>query len=232
MGQIYWVGLPLIALGLIYIFSQNQKNFILVLGWLLIGPLSSSLVGQPHAIRSSLMLPPIVILIAAGIYYLTKMRGQRLKFFKVLLLILFIFQFPMFLYRFYLLSPNLNTYFWSYTSKKAADFASDNKDNYNHIILSANINDMEFAYPVYAKIEPGEVHFQNNNKTLIDEFKFLKYDNVYIGAIPSGRIKEIIDTLPGKVLYLGTVQDIGKLYKEEVTRDKDGSPLFVVSYKD
>ncbi|MEK7617198.1 MAG: glycosyltransferase family 39 protein [Patescibacteria group bacterium] len=232
MGQIYWVGLPLIILGIIFLSRRTKLTLALLSGWVLIGPLASSLVGQPHAIRSSFMLPPILIFMAAGLYYLLNLKGEKIRLFGIFLITLFLIQLPVFLYRFYVLSPNLNTHFWSYSAKRASETALDAKNKYNHIILSANISDMEFAYPVYAKVDPKDVHFQNTNKYMIGEFKFYKYENVHIGAMPSGRIKEVMNSFPGSVLYLGTEQDIGFLYNEAVQRNTDGSVLFVATQKE
>ena len=211
--------------------KNYRKNLALLSGWLLISPLVSSIVGQPHAIRSSFMFPPLVILMGAGLYYLLKSTGKKIKLFKVALLLLFLIELLIFLYRFYLLSPVLNTSFWSYSAKKASEVAIENKDKYKYIILSTSIPDIEFAYPVYTKIEPKEVHFTNNNKINFGEHQFLKYGNVYLGSIPSTRVRQILRSLEGSVLYLGPLEDRGLVDNEEVARNKDQSPLFVVSTK-
>lgn len=138
---------------------------------------------------------------------------------------------PIFLYRFYLLSPALNTLFWSYSAKIASEVALENKGKYQYIILSTSIPDMEFAYPVYAKIEPKEVHYTNLHKTNFGEHQFLKYGNIYLGSIPSTRVRQILRSLEGPVLYLGPIEDRGLVDNEQITRNKDESPLFVVSTK-
>ena len=232
MGQIYWVGFPLLALGIIFLGRGNRRNLYFLSGWLLIAPIASSLVGHPHAIRASFMLPPLIILIACGLYLLLGLSGRKAKLLKSALLILFLIQLPVFVYRFYVLSPNLNTSFWSYSAKVASDAAVESKNKYEHIILSASIPDMEFAYPAYAKIEPKDVQAQNRGKAKIGEFEFLKYGNVYIGSIPPGRIKETMDSLPGSVLYLGIEADRGQIDNEKIERDKDGTILFVTSERE
>lgn len=231
MGQTYWIGLPLIIFGVMTLIKNHKKSLALLSGWLLIGPLASSIVGQPHAIRSSFMLPPLIILMGTGLYYIIQLRNKKIRWFRFILFILFLVELPIFLYRFYLLSPALNTSFWSYGARKAVAFTLENKDRYQYIILSTSIPDTEYAYPVYFKIEPKEVLYANSHKINIGEHQFLKYDNVYLGSIPSTRVKQITRSLEGSVLYLGPIEDRGFVDNEKIARNKDGSPLFVISYK-
>lgn len=231
MGQIYLAGLPLIILGIVFLFKKNPKLLGFLSLWLLIGPLPGSLVGPPHSIRGSFMLPPLLILMGTGLYFLASLKYKKTKLLKISLVVLFLIQLPIFIYKFYLLSPNLNTSFWSYGAKRAYETAQEFKNQYDYIILSASIDDMEFAYPVYGKIAPSDVHFQNTHKTLIGEFKFLKYDNVYIGSIPTSRVREVMNSLSGSVMYLGMIEDRGVGDNELVIRNKDETPLFVISRK-
>lgn len=225
-GALYLFMLPLIVLGAISLYFQKKGVLQLISFWLLIAPLASSLVGDPHALRSSFMLPPLIILAAQGMEKVLKMPKLRM-----LLLIVFILQLPFFAYRFYLLSAHLHSGFWSYAAKSASELAMQNRKNFDHIILSTSIDDLEFAYPVYAKIEPKEVIDQRTNKTYLGEHSFLKFDNVYLGSIPSGRIRQIMNNLDGSVLYLGVEENSGMIDNEKAQKDQDGSLLFLISTK-
>lgn len=231
-GEIFWAGLPLAALGIIFLFNKFKDTFKLVSGWILLAPIAGSLVGSPHAIRSSFLLPPLIILMGSGLAFIINLKKPGIRGFKIFLLILFLIQLPIFLYRFYLLSPNLNASFWSYSAKEATQYALENKNKYKYIILSTSIPDLEFAFIVYGKIDPKDTIYQNFHKTSIDEFKFLKYDNIYLGSIPSTRIKQAINSLAGSVLYLGVIQDRGLVDNERTVNDKNNNPLFVVSTKE
>lgn len=226
MGQLYFFMLPLLIFGTFYL-SQQAKNVLILLGlWAGLAPVAASLVGDPHALRNSFLLPPLIILAASGFEKIRKSKQL-----KIILLIIFIIQLPFFINRFYYLSPHLNSSFWSYPAKRAAVVALQNRQSFDHIILSTSIADMEFAYPVYTKIEPKEFMATKNQKTYFGEFTFLKFANVYLGSIPKGRIREIMNSLKGSVLYLGPIEDQGVLQNEKIERDKDGSPLFVISTK-
>lgn len=224
MGQLYFFMLPLLIFGTFYL-SQQAKNVLILLGlWTAIAPVATSLVGDPHALRNSFLLPPLIILAASGFEKIRKSKQL-----KIILLIIFIIQLPFFINRFYYLSPHLYSSFWSYSAKRAAVVALQNRQSFDHIILSTSIADMEFAYPVYTKVEPKEFMAAKNQETYLGEFTFLKFANVYLGSIPKGRIREIMSSLKGSVLYLGPIENQGVLQNEKIEKDKDGSPLFVIS---
>lgn len=232
MGQFFWFGLILIIPGISYLYSKNKQVLILISGWLIIAPLATALVGGPHALRSSFMMPPLILILASGMKAISLLKNRSLASkIKIITLIIFLIQLPFFINRFYLLSPNLNARFWSYSAKNATEMALLNKDKFDHIILSTSIPDLEFAFPVYSGVEPYDVIRQQNSKTHIEEETFFKFENIYLGSIPTGRVKNSMNSLKGSVLYLGPLEDMGKLDNEKIQRDKDSSPLFVISTK-
>ena len=222
-GEFFWFCLPLLVMGIFNLHKQNKKLLLFISIWILIAPIAGSLVAGPHALRNSFLLPPLLILCALGV--------PRSKKIGVFLVILFLIQLPFFINRFYFLSPNLNAKFWSYSAKVASEKVISSRGKFDYIILSANIPDIEFAYPVYAKVEPSELIYQNKHKTYLGEFSFSKFGNVYLGSIPGVAIKEMRKKIPGSLLYLGPIQDIDKLENEGVQRDEDQQPLYVISPK-
>jgi len=233
MGEFFWGTLPLIILGIIYLYLNQRKYLLLIVGWILIAPVAGSLVGLPHALRNSFMLPPFLILAACSLEQIKIIKRKVIfRRFIFAILIIFLIQLPLFVYNFFFLAPNLYANFWSYNAKKGVEIALKNSKKFDYIILSTSIPDMEFAYPVYAKVDPKEVIQQNSKKTYIGEYSFLKFGNVYLGAIPSSNIKRIVNSLEGSVLYIGPIQDIGMVANERREQDKTGSAMFVVSTKD
>ncbi len=232
MGELCWGMLPLIILGIIYLYLNQRKYLGLLVGWLLIAPIAGSLVSLPHALRNSFMLPPFLILAACGLEFIFDQKNKSTaRKILIAIFIIFLIQLPFFIYNFYFLAPNLYANFWSYNAKKGVEIALKNSKKFDYIILSTSIPDMEFAYPVYAKVDPGQVISQFSKKTYLQEFSFVKYGKVYLGSIPSGNIKRIMGGLAGSVLYIGPVQDRGKVDSERIVRDKDGSAMFVISTK-
>lgn len=233
MGELYYFMFPLLILGILYLYTRNKEVLVLLVGWMLIAPLSSSLVGNPHALRGSFMLPPLLMLSAFGVEGIYMLRNPlKFKILKLALILLFLIQLPFFVNRFYLLAPHIHAHFWSYSAKEASYLALENKDKYDYILLSTRIDDMEFAYPVYTKIDPKEFLYQSTHKTNFGEYSFIKFDNVYLGSIPSGKIKEIVNSLSGSVMYLGPIEDKNMVDNEVLRTDRDRSILFVISTKE
>lgn len=219
MGEIYFVELILIFIGLVTFWNQERRVILFLIFWLLLAPIPTAIVDTPHALRSAFMLPPLILLSAAG---LTTVFNYKNKLLISLILLFFIIQFIFLIQKLYFLAPKEYSTFWSYPAKIASEFVKDNKDRYNYIILSDRIDNIEYAYPVYAKIDPKAIIAQNQNKALLNNSPLKKFDNVYIGYIPDKKIEEFIGLLRGSVLYIGTADDQRFFSKSESVLGLDG----------
>lgn len=233
-GSFYIVELIAIFFGLGFLFKKNYlKKMIFLIGWVLFSPIATSLISDPHALRSSFMLPPLTLLSATGLYYLWTLREKLLV--KALIFIClfgFLIQFIFISENLYFLSSNKYSRFWAYPARKAAEIAIQNKEKYDYIFLSDRIDAMEFAYPVYAMIDPTKVLEQNKTQVQIGEYKFRKYDNVYIGYIPDSQAERFLGLLEGSVLYLGPAEDKKFLNKPELINGLDGLSALVLEKKE
>ncbi len=198
-GELYIAQIPLLILGLWMLMGGEKKKTILVLGWLIIAPLATTLLLVPHALRNLFMLPPLILLSALGFRYLWDLKN----YYKYIILLLFLIQFSLFTYRLHFLAPFELNRFWSYPAKQAANFALDNKSKYDFIIVNTDIDNIEYALPAYGNVDPNIVINQNKNKTELRGLKFKKIDNIYIGSVPESDIKKIMEDLKGNVLYIG-----------------------------
>ena len=106
-----------------------------------------------------------------------------------------------------------------------------NRDKFDYVILSNDIDNMEFAYPTYARIEPKEVIAQNQNPQKIGEYKFFKYGNIYIGSLPNTRVMEFIKNLPDRVLYIGSAKEEQFLENYNIIRGFDTQPDLIITSK-
>ncbi len=228
MGGFFWIDIILLIIGLIYLFKSDKKLLALLTGWILIAPTATSLVGGPHALRSSLLLPPLLILVGIGLWRLF-IHKSRFTPLIILLAVLFSVQFAYFLDRFYFVAPQKHARFWSLPAKEAVTLALKNQQKFDYILLSNDIDNMEFAYPAYAKLDPILVIRQNQNPATLGEFKFFKYDNVYIGSLPNTRVMQFIKDLPGSVLYIGSEKEQQFLENYSLIRGFDTLPNLVVT---
>lgn len=235
MGELYWIDAILLIIGIIYLYRSDKRLLMLLLGWILIAPIPTSLVGSSHALRSSFLLPPLIIITGIGLWRLISIKDKSLKKFRFLLFaslaMLFLVQFIYFVDRFYFIAPKKSARFWSYPAKVASEVALKNRQKFDFIILSNDIDNMEFAYPVYAKLDPTLVMRQNKNPFLIGEFKFFKYENIYIGSLPNTRVMQFIKDLPGSVLYIGAGKEEPFLENYRIIRGFDTLPDLVITTK-
>lgn len=225
MGEIYFIELVLIFIGFITSWYKEKRTKIFLLSWLFLAPIPAAIIDTPHALRSAFMFPPLVLFSAVG---LITVFNHKNKLFSVLILMIFIFQFIFFVQKLYFLAPKEYSNFWSYSAKLASQIAKNNKDKFAYVILSDRIDNIEFAYPVYAKIDPNTIISQNQNKTLLNGSKFKKFDNTYIGYIPESRVEKFIDSLERSVLYISSAGDKEFLGNPELIDGLDGQKALVL----
>ena len=224
MGEVFFAEMLLIILGFLTFRHTSRKLFIFLTLWLIIAPISTAMIDLPHALRSSFMLPPLIIFAGVGF---AKILNSKRTYLKVGLAAVFIVQFLFFIQKLYFLAPQEYSNFWSYSAKLASELAIQNKEKYKYVFLSDNIDSIEFAYPVYAKIAPSLVIYQNKHKTKLANSDLKKFENVYIGKISAEDIHNLASNLNEPILYIGGLTD--KLQNFETINGIDGLPGLVIS---
>jgi len=200
-GVLFTVEILTILLGLYAIMQKEKKGIVLLFSWVLITPIATSIVGVPHTLRNAFMFLALSMISAYGIFLLSS--NKKKIFFTLFVFGLFV-QFIFQMERLYLVSAKEYEKSWSYPAKRASEIVASEKDKYDHVIISDRIDSMEYAYPVYAKVDSKLVQEQNLNTSLIGEFSLKTYGNVSIGRIPDGELSEFIDSIPGSVLFIGS----------------------------
>lgn len=248
MGVLFWAEGIAALFGLSYLYRVKRGYFYTFSGWILIAPFATALVGLPHAVRSSFLMPPALLLSAVGVGNIYAHRHKLFKLLKVGMAILFLYQLTLFVDRVYFLAPDKYASFWSHPAKMASDIAAKNTPNFDYIFLSNNIESMEYAYPVYIKADPNLVvnqykqslkttpspelsGFVFKNRQDLDGIKFFRYGNVYIGSVPTSLIKSFISKLSGNVLYIGSADEQPFLESYVILRAKDQKIELVISGK-
>lgn len=220
-GGFYLVELAFILLGVLTLLNKNKTLLLFLTTWVLITPLAAALIGNPHFLRNSMMLPPIIIISAIG---LSNLKGKV----RLALVGMLIFQFLMLLSRLYFLAPSEFGRFWSESAKLTVSYIEKNKDQYRYIFVSDRIDNIEYAYPVYANIDPNLVIGQNKFKISFGEKQFKKFGDVYIGSLPISRVEDFIKTFSGKILYIGPAGDASILQGAEILHTSNNDPALVI----
>lgn len=229
MGQLYFAEIILIPLGLLSFWSRQRRALVFLLAWLVLAPVATAVVDFPHALRSALMLPVFILLSSLG---LTTLISQKNKIPSIIIGLLFIIQMIFFLQKILFLAPREYGKFWSFPAKLTSDIAIQNKNEYDQIFISDKIDSLEFAYPVYAKVEPHIVIAQNNSKNKLEQYLLRKFDNVYISSIPENDLEVFLNNKKGKTFYIGTIEEAKYLKDYETIRGSDNLDALVLSKRE
>ena len=228
MGVLYLIELPLIFLGLFILWQKNNKLLGFLLLWLSIVPLATSLLGDQHSLRNAFMLPLLALLSAIGLDHLFEVKQRKKYLLLTLLFVIWFAQFIFFFERTYFLAPNKFAAFWSYPAKKASEIAIIEKDNYDYVFLSDRIDNIEFAYSVYARLDPKLVIDQNLEKTNFGGYSFRRFDNVYIGSLPQREIQPFIENLNESTLFIGNFEEGNFLDNYQKINYRDQTEMLVL----
>ena len=221
MGGIFFADFILIIIGLVSFWHLHKKIIMFLMFWLVIAPISTAIVDLPHGLRSAFMLPPLIIFSALGLSFIISKKNRILL---ILISIIFLIQFTFFIQKLYFLAPEEYSNFWSASAKEATKIVSENKSNFKYIFVSDKIDSLEFAYPVYAKIDPVDIISQNENPTIFNGKKYKRYGNVYIGDISTIHA----ENLGGSIMKIASPSEKDQLAGYETISQSDGLPILLL----
>ncbi|OGM69846.1 hypothetical protein A2897_00685 [Candidatus Woesebacteria bacterium RIFCSPLOWO2_01_FULL_44_24b] len=165
IGLLYLVNAPFLVLGIWRLFKQHggKKYGKLIIAWLLIAPVASSLTeGAPHTLRSIVMLPIPMILTALGASYVFSRLAKFRWLFVVFALLLFVSFADYF--NIYLSSYRVNySWVWQYGYRQAVDFIKTNYNKYEKIVITKKYGEPHEFVLFYWPWDPSR--FQNQDKT-------------------------------------------------------------------
>jgi hypothetical protein len=204
IGELYLVEIVFVLIGTIALWNKNRRIFTLLITWILNAPVAAAILATPHALRDSFMLPPLILLSAFGFSKIMEISKKNIRYICLILAGAFwLTQFVFLLDKLYFLSPIKYGTFWSYPAKAAVTLANDNKGKYDYVFLSDKIDNVQYAYPVYNKVDPNIVIAENKTPFDFGKYKFRKYGNVYITDIPDTEVVTFVESIKGSVLYVG-----------------------------
>jgi len=231
IGQLYWVQLPLILLGLFYLFRNKTWNMGFIVGWLLLSPVAAGVTkATPHALRALPMVIAFSALAAFGLGSLLmnirslpfkKTVNREISFAVLLLgLGLTLFETTRFYDYYQHFYPKKTSQLWQYGYGEMVDYIEGNKESYDQVIVTRDQGRPAMYYWFYTKEDPRKVQ-EWDKLSPKDQGEYLQFENIYFGIEPNEKGKRLIVTT--------APSETGRLLK--TIPALDGSEAFLI-YED
>ncbi len=223
MGQMYLFEALFLILGL-SIFAKNiyqkkvleNKEIMLILGWILIAPVAAALTkeGGNHNARVILMLPPLVITTALGIQLLLSFRSQ-LKFKLIFVFISFLAVYNIFsyFYRYYNEWSWQSWRFWQLGYKEAITYIKENESSYNRIFFNSTYEPALPRFLFWYQFDPKEFQKlftgKDRKEQLVKGFNGFSLGDKYYFGIVSKLISDqgFVELLGKEDVYMVSQRD-------------------------
>ena len=172
-GLLYLINLPLFFIGFLHlifkVLKEKNKEYLFVLAWLLIAPIPSSLTREaPHVLRAITILPVPMILSAIGINSLFNIRYSQFNKLRYILifgyLIVLFINLKVYLQRYFIDYRSLYSWSWQYGYKEVVDYAKQNYNKYDKVVVSKIYGEPHEFFLFYSKWNPS---FYQNDPNLI-----------------------------------------------------------------
>ncbi len=156
--------IPFLVFGIYFLFKNIKKvNFQILLFWLLISPLPSSITRDaPHVLRSIVLLPIIIILISLGLSLIFDRYPKLTVIFLVLSLAL---SQALFWPKYKLYAQEYSSS-WQYGYKEVANFIKNNYSSYDQIIITKKYGEPHEFLLFYLNWSPDK--YQNDDTKVWD----------------------------------------------------------------
>jgi len=208
-GLIYWINLPFFYIGIVVLLfkSLRDKNYLLVLLWLVLSPIPASLTNESYAvIRDTTVLPIPEILISIGIcWVLEKTNKKYFAYFAFLYFAILYILFENYLLNYFTSYRTNYSSAWQYGYKEVVNYVGNNYSKYDKIIITKKYGEPHEYFLFFLSYDPKKyqqdqntIRFFQSNWYWVDKFDKFYFVNDW--QIPKSKAvfvleskKEVID---------------------------------------
>lgn len=229
MGQLYKIETIFLLAGLAFflVSPMNKKVKTFLIFWLLTAPIPAILTrdGGMHATRLFFLLPPLVLLVAFGVYYIWQESSLRWKkLVGVGILGAYLVTFTLYQHSFWVHYPWESERWWHTGWGESIKFAKEIENDYDKIIISTAGEPPWIFFAGWYEYPPKS--WQENHpmpKTTIAGFGEISYiGKYYFGTAQSkSGIYSLHEVLDSKTLYLADARE----FNVNFAREPGGIPL-------
>ena len=248
-GEFYHFDFLLIMLGIfvsIKHFSkatkEEKKKYLVILLWILIAPIPSSLTkeGANHAARLILLMPPLIILSALGFKYILSFKKDfYLKAATVLLLLYMLFDIGKYFHRYYVIWANESWIYWGSGYKEMLTYVKSIDGEYSEIYINNTYEPAlsrflfwyDYDMPLFQKQFTGDRHIENiapglNGFRLGDRYYFGDLQKPIEDLIIEGRL--VVASAKNDITNPAILKDNPHIRLLNTFYSPDGTPIFYV----
>lgn len=189
---LFWF-LPFLIFGLFQIIKNRPAGWQIYLAWLLLSPVAAATsLPQPVSTRTTMMIPPLVIITAYGFWVFARQRSTVIlspakswaKNLRAILIILLAFNLFLFLHQYFVHFPFEKSREWFYGYRQLFNYLNneENRDRRVHFIYGQpdQLDQVHMFLLFYNKVDPES--WQANGGTRLGcigttgQFSFERYD--------------------------------------------------------
>ena len=230
-GQFYLIEALFLIIGLLALIKIRFEHSKLLIAWILISPLASSMTYQtPHALRALSMVIPLTLLMGYGIFSLWYMvYGLRKKIVIGIIMIMLLFEFVHYLESYYIHYPKRYSEAWEYGFKEMVKKLEKYEPLYNNVVITDRYDQPYILVLFYKKYDPKKYQPQAILSPR-DKFNFgtvREFDKFEFRPILAMEISKSENTL-----FVGTDQEIPKNANIiDKVMYPNGEPAFIFAHK-
>src|SRR3989338_3236465 len=207
-GVLYLFDLPLIILGLIFLFKAKSPALRIIVPWIAFFPLGAAIAGVGNYGRINLFMPVPQMIGAYGLvvtFLYLKNKFLRITF-GLLVSIIMIVSTAGFITDLFLVEPYFTSRFQRFGYKELFNYLASKEQEYDKIVISRKIDygHQYMQYLYFAKVNPAyfiqnaQRHKSQDGWVILDSIG--KYD--FVDSVPG------IDRLPTKTLIVAGEKEI------------------------
>ncbi len=230
-GQFFVIESLFLILGLVALVKFKINHAKLLIFWILIAPLASSVTFQtPHALRALNLVIPLTLVMGYGLWMVIKKLREFKRFFNItiiiFIIIIIVFEFTHYLESYYIHYPERYPQAFEYGFKQMVSKLVQYEPHYNNIIITDRYDQPYILLLFYKKYDPKKYQPQAKLSPR-DKFNFgtvRSFDKYQFRKIDPEEIKNQKDTL-----FIGTEDEIPKDVKIMDRVDfPNGQPAFLI----
>lgn len=227
VGEMYWLDLPFLLIGLVVLFWKwRYKSVQVLFAWLLIAPIPAALAREtPHALRSLNLLPVPQIIVALGLVSAVSFLSSKVpaKLFKFLfipgVILAYLLSGIFYVNDYYNIYPVKYASAWQYGYKQIVSYVASVQDQYSCISVTEYYGRPYIYFLLYNHYDP--VKYWSNRNISRDWYGFWyvhSFDKYFFGDV----------TYPKQnCLYVRAPKDVPKgVNIVKTVDDLEGQPVF------